>query len=104
MGGGRGGHERPRWSRALVFYIFFFTQAFTYRPPQPRATVCVTVRVIGRVTLLESGAGLAAPGGGGRYVEAVYEKWRESSAKGERLSVHEFPVNTHGGLLGFGNE
>ena len=68
-----------------------------------RVTLCLMVRVTARVTLLESGAGLAAPGGGGRYVEAVYEKWRESSAKGERLGTHVFPVNTHGGLLGFGD-
>ena len=40
--------------------------------------------------------GLAPPGGGGAWVEAMYER-----THGE-YAPESFPVNTHGGLLAFG--
>jgi len=43
-------------------------------------------------------AGLCAEGEGGEYVEAAYNKLIKSGS----LSCGEFPINTHGGLLGFG--
>ena len=43
--------------------------------------------------------GLAPVGGGGKWVE---DKYNESEINGGVLSPDKFPVNTHGGLLGFG--
>ena len=41
--------------------------------------------------------GLAKRGGGGRWVEEMYER-----TQGGEYAAREFPVNTHGGLLAFG--
>lgn len=43
--------------------------------------------------------GLAPKFGGGKWVEDMYHR---SEAQGGILQPHEFPVNTHGGLLSFG--
>jgi acetyl-CoA acetyltransferase len=43
--------------------------------------------------------GLAPKGGGGAWVQRMYEK---SEANGGYLSPSDFPINTHGGLLSFG--
>ena len=43
--------------------------------------------------------GLAPKFGGGKWVEDMYLK---SEAQGGVLQPHEFPINTHGGLLSFG--
>ena len=40
--------------------------------------------------------GLADLGKGGEYIEAAHKKYKETG------SLSHFPVNTHGGLLGFG--
>lgn len=42
--------------------------------------------------------GLAPRGQGGLYIERIYEKLQRDG----KISVQDFPVNTHGGLLGMG--
>lgn len=46
--------------------------------------------------------GLAAPGGGGRWVQEQYHKSEAALAAGKERPRRDFPVNTHGGLLAFG--
>lgn len=53
------------------------------------------------VTLIRAieAVGLCDTGKAGEYIESVYDKY---IANGGKLDCHEFPINTHGGLLGFG--
>lgn len=52
------------------------------------------------VTLIRAieSVGLADTGQGGKYIEDIYTKYTQNG----KLDVNEFPINTHGGLLGFG--
>ena len=42
--------------------------------------------------------GIAERGEGGKYVESIYRKYSSTG----QLDPQDFPINTHGGLLGFG--
>ena len=42
--------------------------------------------------------GIAEKGQGGEYIEQIHRKYKETG----KLEPEDFPINTHGGLLGFG--
>mmetsp|Transcript_36109 Transcript_36109/g.112821 ORF Transcript_36109/g.112821 Transcript_36109/m.112821 type:complete len:302 (-) Transcript_36109:265-1170(-) len=47
-------------------------------------------------------SGLAKEGQGGQWIEDKFRIWNDCRSMKQRLSVKDFPVNTHGGLLSFG--